>query len=155
MPSEGFFFQPREYKYTLVVGLIKKVRFPVFLFFCLTLQSVPSLLLLSFSSDGNNDAMVDTLRQKAEEWKSNIQSGHLNCHEIWLALNSIIMKNMLYPLPALTLTEEQCTKIMAPVISAGLNCLGVSSKMPRKIVYGNKDEFGLRLNHYFIPLSRN
>jgi len=101
--------------------------------------------------DGNNDTMVNTLRQKAEEWKANIQSGHLNRHEAWLALNSTIMKSLLYPLPALTLTEAQCTKIMAPVISAGLNCLGVSSKMPRKIVYGNKDEFGLgiiNLYHY-------
>ena len=94
--------------------------------------------------------MVNTLRQKAEEWKPNIQSGHLNRLEAWLALNSTIMKSLLYPLPALTLTEAQCTKIMAPVISAGLNCLGVSSKMPRKIVYGNKDEFGLGIiNLYY------
>ena len=101
--------------------------------------------------DGNNDAMVNTLRQKAEEWKANIQAGYLNRHKAWLALNTTVMKSLLYPLPALTLTEAQCAKIMAPVISAGLNCLGVSSKMPRKIVYGNKDEFGLgiiNLYHY-------
>ena len=72
---------------------------------------------------GNNSAMVDTLRQKAEEWKSNIQSGHLNCHEAWLvALNLTIMKRLLYPPLALTLMEEQCTKIMVPVIYAGLKC---------------------------------
>ena len=76
--------------------------------------------------------MVDRLRQKAEEWGSNVRSGHSNRHEVWLALNSTIMRSL-----ALTLTEEQCTKIMTPAIAAGLNCLGVSSKLPRKIVYGN------------------
>ena len=95
--------------------------------------------------------MVDRLRQKAEEWWSNVRSGHLNRHEAWLALNSTIMRSLLYPLPALTLTKEQCTKIMASVIAAGLNYLGVSSKLRRKIVYGNKDEFGfaiINLYHY-------
>ena len=40
---------------------------------------------------------------------------------------------------------------MAPLVLAGLNCLEVSSKMPRKIVYSSKDEFGLgvmNLYHY-------
>ena len=104
---------------------------------------------VELAPDGNNDAMVASLRQKAEEWGSNVRSGHLNRHEAWLALNSTIMRSLLYPLPALTLTEEQCTKIMAPVIAAGLNCLGVSSKMPRKIVYGNKDEFGLGITNLY------
>ena len=89
------------------------------------------ILGVELATDGNNDVMVDSLRQKAEEWRSNVRSGHLNRHEAWLALNSTIMRSLLYPRPALTLTEEQYTKIMAPVIAAGLNCLGVSSKMPR------------------------
>ena len=104
---------------------------------------------VELAPDGNNDAMVTKLRQKAEEWQSNIQCGHLNRHEAWLALNSTVMRSLLYPLPALTLTEEQCTRIMAPVVTAGLNCLGVSSKMPRKIVYGNKDEFGLGITNLY------
>jgi hypothetical protein len=28
--------------------------------------------------DGNNEQMVKVLRQKTEEWRDNIQSGHLN-----------------------------------------------------------------------------
>ena len=106
---------------------------------------------VELAPDGNNDSMIDRLRQKAEEWGSNVRSGHLNRHESWLALNSTIMRSLLYPLPALTLTEDQCTKIMALVIVAGLNCLRVSSKLPKKIVYSNKYKFGLgivNLYHY-------
>ena len=78
---------------------------------------------VELAPDGNNKSMVDRLRQKADEWGSNVTLGHLNRHDAWLALNSTIMRSLLYPLPALTLREEQCTKIMAPVIAAGLNCL--------------------------------
>ena len=47
--------------------------------------------------DGNNSEMVETLRKKVEKWKANIQAGFLNRHEAWPAMNSIILKSLLYP----------------------------------------------------------
>ena len=64
-------------------------------------------------------------------------------------MNSTILKSLLYPLSALTLTEKQCNHIMAPVICTGLNQLHVSSKIPRKIVYGNDSEFGLGVTNLY------
>ena len=59
------------------------------------------------------------------------------------------MKRLLFPLPALILTEKQYTKIMTYVISVGVDCLGVSRKMLRKIVHGNKDEFCLGITNFY------
>ena len=82
--------------------------------------------------------MVQHLRQKAKQWKSNIQSSHLNILEAFLALVGIILRCLLYHSPVLILTEEKCSYIKIPFISTGLNAIGVSSKLSRKIVYGNK-----------------
>jgi hypothetical protein len=68
--------------------------------------------------DGNNEDKVKHLRGVAEKWKDHIRTGHLQCHEAWYALltATVTMKTIEYPLLALTLTERQCTHIMAPIL---------------------------------------
>ena len=70
--------------------------------------------------DENNEEMVQHLRQKAKRWKSNIQSGHLNIHEAFLVLVRIILRSLLYHLPVLILTEEECSYTKVPFISTVL-----------------------------------
>jgi hypothetical protein len=48
------------------------------------------------------------LREKAEAWRDNINSGHLNKEDAWQALETTIMKTLQYPLKALTLSQEEC-----------------------------------------------
>jgi hypothetical protein len=70
------------------------------------------------------------MRQKAEEWSEYINSGHLNCQDAWLATETTIMKLLLYPLAALTLTEKDCKFIMAPVLDAGLQSSAICKNFP-------------------------
>jgi hypothetical protein len=72
------------------------------------------------SPDGNNTAAIEALRLKAEEWSQYLTSGHLNHSDAWLSTESTIIKSLLYPLAALTMTERECNHIMAPVLEAGL-----------------------------------
>ena len=95
------------------------------------------------AGDGNNRAMIQKMRQKAEEWRKLIRSGHLEPSTAWHGMNSTILRTLYYPLPALTLTKEECRHIMAPVLQAGLNAAHMSKNLPRDLVYGHIEEGGL------------
>jgi hypothetical protein len=55
------------------------------------------------------------------------------------------MKSLLYPLPALTLTEKDCNHIMAPVLEAGLQNSAICKNYLRAVTFGPKEEGGLNL----------
>jgi hypothetical protein len=49
----------------------------------------------------------------------------LQRHEAWYALTVTVMKMIEYPLLALTLTAQQCSHIMAPILMSGLPAFGI------------------------------
>lgn len=106
--------------------------------------------------DGNNNDAITYLTQKAEQWKDLINTGHLQRTDAWHALESTILKTLQYPLPALTLTETECNRIIRPVLDAGLNKVSICKKFPKAVVHGPNDEGGLNIpNLYtFQGLSR-
>lgn len=93
--------------------------------------------------DGNNEAAISHPRKKAEEWKAYITMGHLNKKDAWLATELTIMRSLLYPLPAITLTGKDCNYIMAPVLEAGLQNYTICKNYPQAVTYGPKEEGGL------------
>ena len=97
------------------------------------------------SPDGNNKEAVNELRLKSETWRDNIQAGHIERHEAWQAISTTIMKTLQYPLPALTLTEDECKHIMAPVLESGLPKSAICRNYPRAVLYGPKEEGGMGL----------
>ena len=85
--------------------------------------------------DGNNKAQVRYLRSVAKGWRDKMRTGHLNKFDAWTALTTQIMKTIEYPLQALTLTKEECTYIMEPIMVSGLNGIGVCRNLPRVVAY--------------------
>ena len=59
------------------------------------------------------------------------------------------MKTIEYPLLALTLTEAECTHIMAPVLMGGLPNIGVCKTMPRSLVYAPLKYQGLDIHNLY------
>ena len=105
--------------------------------------------------DGNNKAAITELRRKAETWHDYIRTGHLQANEARLALDSTIMKSLEYPLLALTLTEDECNHIMAPVLTASLTKNHVCRNFPRDVVYGPKSERGLGIKNLYTTKGIN
>ena len=89
------------------------------------------------------------MKAKATEWKDLVQAGHLKRRTVWQALETTIMKSLEYPLPALTLTETECTSIMHPILKAALPKTSISQSFPRKVLYGLLNEGGLGLNSLY------
>ena len=65
--------------------------------------------------DENNETQVKEMREIAERWNKKVRIGHLNRFDAWLALTTMVMKRLEYPLMTTTLSEIDCTKIMAPI----------------------------------------
>jgi hypothetical protein len=100
--------------------------------------------------DGTNDSAIQHLRRKAEVWRDYIKTGHLTKKDAWLATETTIMRSLLYPLPALTLTEKECNHIIAPVLEAGLQSSSICKNYPRAVTYGPKEESGLNLPNLYV-----
>jgi len=101
--------------------------------------------------NGDNTKLVKELRQSAIEWGSKVRSGNPSRKEAWQALHSNITAKLKYPLPACTLTEEECKSIMYPAIKAALPKAGITSNIAADIRDGPSLSGGsglLSLFHY-------
>lgn len=100
--------------------------------------------------DGNNKEQIIKLRQKTQEFADQIRTGFLNKWDAWYAINSTIMKTLEYPMLATTITEKEWDFIMRPIREAGLPKVQVSSKYPKRLMYGPKEFQGLGIMHPFL-----
>ena len=90
------------------------------------------------------------MQEKVKQTAEYVRTGHLHPHEAWTALTCMILKSMEYPLPALTLTEEECRKLMWEVIKVYLPKANVNRFIQRDILYGNIGVQGLGLKNLFL-----
>ena len=74
------------------------------------------MLGVSLAPDGNNTAQIKKMKEKALKMGESIRSGYVTKAEAWISLNTMALKSLEYPLPALTLSETECTSIMWPVL---------------------------------------
>ena len=100
--------------------------------------------------DGNNLLALENLCEKAQSWSDHVRTSHLSSTEARLALDSTIMKTLTYPLPALTLTEPECNKIMKPILDAALAKTRISRSFPHYVLYGPKSEKGLGFANLYM-----
>ena len=74
------------------------------------------MLGVFLAPDGNNDKQVEEMIKKTKYLGELVCTGHLDCHEASTSLTAVALKSIEYPLPALTLTEDECVKIMWPLL---------------------------------------
>ena len=88
------------------------------------------------------------MRSIAVDWGDKLRAGHLTKYEAWAALNTRVMKTLLYAAPALTITNTDANHIMAPILMSGLNALGMQRFLPRAVVYAP-----LNIKDLLFPIS--
>jgi hypothetical protein len=99
--------------------------------------------------DGNLGAQIQKMKKAAVKWADNLCTGSISNNEVWVALQSTILRTLAYPLPALRLTKKDCEEIMAPIFQYCLPALGVCRHFPQKLVYSTLDYLGLNIQHLF------
>ena len=83
------------------------------------------------------------LKQKATTWATYASTRKINPTYAWAGLNTGIMKSIEWPLPACTLSEQQCTSIMAIILKVGLRAARIQWRLPRAILYGSPEVLGI------------
>jgi len=97
--------------------------------------------------DGNSHAQFEKMCKAVVTWVDSLRTGNISRDEVWLALQSTILRTLNYPLPALRLTNTQCEAIMAPLLQYCLPALGICRNFPRLLVFSPLDHMGLNILH--------
>ena len=93
---------------------------------------------LGVMSAPNNDntLQISRMRKMTLTFSDKVRVGFICGRDIHQALNSTIMRSLNWPLPAVTLTEAECTHTMAPVIKSVLTKMQIVNTIKRHILYG-------------------
>ena len=108
------------------------------------------MLGVYLAPDGNNKAQFGKMKKQAQYYGEIIRTGHVDRHETWTTLTKVAMKALEYSLPAMTLTEDECTSIMWPLLQASLPRSGVNQYFPRDVLYSKASLNGVGLKNLFL-----
>ena len=108
------------------------------------------MLGVNLAPDGNQDEQIRIIKEKMTTYAEYIRVGHVNRYEAWTSLSMIAMKSLEYLLPAMTLSAEECTSIMKPVLKQFLPKAGLNRNIKRDLLYSPVSTQGLNLRSPFI-----
>ena len=91
------------------------------------------MLEVRLALDGNSQDQIRAVTEKMNALTENIRVGHVNRHEAWVALTTMMMKALVYMLPAMTISKEEYNKIITPVLKQFLQKLGLNRNIKRDI----------------------
>ena len=75
------------------------------------------------------------MRKIAIQFGDRVRVRFIRGHDVFHELNSKVMRSFTWPLTAITLTKNECTYIMAPVIKRVLTKLKIVNTTKRKVIY--------------------
>jgi len=97
--------------------------------------------------------MVDSLRLAAVNWAAKLRLGRSSQAEAWTALHTTISRKLIYPLPALTLTEAECISIVSPAILAALPKAGISATNSAFVRHAPRQSLGLEVPNLYLTMG--
>jgi len=99
--------------------------------------------------DGNHQAQIKKMITAAQKWADAMRSGSISRLDVHLSLISTIWRTLLYPLPALNLSKEDCEKIMSPILHYCLPAMGFCRNFPKDIVFAPIKDMGVGIEHLY------
>ena len=115
----------------------------------LTPDEAREMLGVWIAPDGNNKKAVEELVKKTTAWADQVRTKHIRREDAWRALNTTIMKSLEYTLTALTLSEQDCRRIEAPLRKYAFPQAGIGRTFPHAVVNGPSGCHGLGFRRLF------
>jgi len=100
---------------------------------------------IRLAPDGNNQDELQYLIETARSWQTSMSAAKVTHSAAEFGLRQVILRKLDYPLVATTFTQQECNKIMSPILTAGLPAAGVVRTFPRAIVHGPWQWGGLNI----------
>lgn len=119
------------------------------------LQYLPSdqgkkMLGVFLTPNGSNKLQISKMTEKISQTVEYVRTGHLQPHEAWTALTTMILKSVEYPLPVLTLTEAECKQIMWKILKVYLPKSHINRYITRDVLFGDIGSQGLGIKNIFL-----
>ncbi len=99
--------------------------------------------------DGNMQMEITYLLATAKDWQRKMKNSKLGRQESIFSLRNILLRQLVYPLPATTLTQDQCNKIMSPILAQGLPSAGFVRTFPHALAHGPLKFCGINIPNLF------
>ena len=114
-------------------------------------QEAQEMLGVHLAPDGNHKAQLKEFEAKIENYAEKVLTTNLHRYDVWIGLQSIVMKSFEYALPVTTLTKTECDKLMWKLISAFLPKAGINRYVKQDILFApiSCQGFGLK-NPYLV-----
>ena len=116
----------------------------------LSINQAERTLGVRLAPNGNNAAQIKHMTNQAAEWGECLQTGLLSKALAWQAMHTTIIKSLKYPLPATTMTKEECEGIMGTMLCYGLPKAGIFRYMPKDLVFGPLRYPGFAVPHLYV-----
>jgi len=104
---------------------------------------------VQLAPDGNMETELTYLLDTAKEWQRKMKTSRLGRLEGNFSLWNVLLRKLVYPLPATTFTSEQCQTIMSPILAQGLPLAGFVCTFPHALAYGPLKMCGINLPNLF------
>ena len=83
--------------------------------------------------NGGTSKQISIIKEAAIDWEGKIQLDNRSPREVWTDLHTNISAKLKYPVPACTLSVQNCKSIMRPAISAVLPRSSISRTIASEI----------------------
>ena len=97
----------------------------------------------------DHQAQLQFVLDKVKEWTEELRPHFLKRYDVFPVLKTTILKSLEYPSALSTLSYDQWTDVMKPVLRVCLPKAGVCRNFPREMVYAPLNYQGLGIPHPF------
>ena len=108
------------------------------------------MLGVYLAPDGNNCTQIQQMTSKANKAAEIIRTSNVRPHEAWIGLSTMTMKSLDYCLPATTLSEQDCKKIMRPILNSFLPKSHINRNIKQDVLYADIQSKGLGLKSLYL-----
>jgi len=105
---------------------------------------------IRLAPDGNMTTELTYLLDTAKDWQCKMKNSKLSRMESIFSLQQVLLRKLMYPLPATTFTQEQCQTIMSSILAQGLPLAGFVSTFLHALVHGPLKFCGINIPNLFM-----
>ena len=108
------------------------------------------MLGVYLAPDGNQLQQLQEFEKRAMTYAEKARTANLHRHEVWISLQTMVMKSIEYPLSVTTLNEKECNDLMWKLIKEFLPKAGINRYVRRDILFAPVQCQGFGLNDPYI-----
>lgn len=112
-----------------------------------------NILGVMLAPDDNNRQQVERMRKIALKFGDKVRVGYICDHDILQALNSTVMRSLIYSLAVITISKEKCNHIVTPILTSVLAKMNIVGTIKRDVIYGPIHMQGMGLQKLYTLLG--